>query len=93
MFKNGKTSVRKKKGNLTVPVQDNQQMFKGVASFYYTHQITPTCFGSSLPCSGVYTFLVSYSSIVCASGGCGLCFARCGLSPRNAFRIPQQLPP
>jgi hypothetical protein len=27
-------------------VQDNQQKLKGVVSFYYTHQITPTCFGS-----------------------------------------------
>jgi hypothetical protein len=27
-------------------VQSKQQMLKGVVSFYYTHQITPTCFGS-----------------------------------------------
>jgi hypothetical protein len=53
----------------TKGVQDNQQMLKGVVRFYYTHQITPTCFVSSLPSSGGYTFLVSYSSIVCASGG------------------------
>jgi hypothetical protein len=33
------------------PVQDNQQMLKGVVSFYYTHKITPTCFGRSLPSS------------------------------------------
>jgi hypothetical protein len=36
---------------------------------YYTYQINPTCFGSLLPTSGGYTFLVSYSSFVCASGG------------------------
>jgi hypothetical protein len=29
-----------------IPVRDNQQMLKGVVSFYYTHEITPTCFGS-----------------------------------------------
>jgi hypothetical protein len=27
-------------------VQDGQQTLKGVVSFYYTYQITPTCFGS-----------------------------------------------
>jgi hypothetical protein len=43
-------------------------MLKGVVSFYYTHKITPTCFGSSLPSSGGYTFLVSYSRIVCRLG-------------------------
>jgi hypothetical protein len=32
----------------------------------------------------VYTFLVSHSSIVCASGGCGLWFARCGQLLWNA---------
>jgi hypothetical protein len=31
---------------LYVPVQDNQQMLKGIDRFYYTHQITPTCFDS-----------------------------------------------
>jgi hypothetical protein len=62
-------------GIFVFSVQDNQQMLKGVVSFYYTHQITPTCFGSSLPSSGVYTFLVSYSNIIWASGACGLCLA------------------
>jgi hypothetical protein len=65
-------------------VQDNQQTLKGVVSFYYTHKIIPTCFGSQLPSSGGYTFLVSCSSIVCASGGCGLWFARCGQPSWNA---------
>jgi hypothetical protein len=31
---------------LYFPVPENQQMLKAVVSFYYTHQITPTCFGS-----------------------------------------------
>jgi hypothetical protein len=69
-------------------VQDNQQMLKGVVSFYYTHQITPTCFGSSLPSSGGYTFLVSYSSIVCALGGCGLFIVR-SVWPAAAAHPPE----
>jgi hypothetical protein len=28
------------------PMQDNQQLLKGVVSFYNTHQTTPTYFGS-----------------------------------------------
>jgi hypothetical protein len=47
-------------------------------------RITPTCFGIQIPSSGGYTFLVSYSSFVCVSGGCGLWFARCSQLLRNA---------
>jgi hypothetical protein len=37
-----------------------------------------------MPSSGGYTFLVSYSSVVCVSSGCGLWFARCSHLLRNS---------
>jgi hypothetical protein len=60
-----------------VSVWDVHQMQKGVVNFIINYKFTPTSLGKWLPSSGGYTCLISYSSIVCASGGCGLWFVRC----------------
>jgi hypothetical protein len=53
------------------PVKNNQQTLKAI--FYCAHWVTVTCFGTKMPSSGGYTFLVSYSSfLVCVSGGFGI---------------------
>jgi hypothetical protein len=60
------------------PVQENQQMLRNVVSFLLCSSNYHDMFRQLTAISGGNTFLVSYSSFVCVSGGCGLWFAWCG---------------